>query len=511
MTKKHIRRFRVRYDWVMFALLMLFLFASIIQKQTGFLRFRPLGGVIVATPKPQLSLETYQNNTYQKQLEQYASENFGLREPVIRIYNQYLWSAFRKTYCHFIVPGKHNYLYYKAAVDDYYGTEVSGHIESYEEAVRNVEAELELMHKLRDILKGYGIEFLAFIAPDKPVVYPEFLPRQDADITTLNVAEYFDRRMTETGFPHINMTSWFVAMRDTVSFPLFPKTDSHWGYSAIYGYDSLFRFMSALGEPDFPKLRIGPPVAWVSDKPEGDEETLNLLFRIPGDEVKYKSEITVEPDTCQRKPRVLFVGDSFIWSMENYLPIRELMDEKEIWFYNSSAYMGFDKTKADVKEINALRHILKADYVVFYAAGHQWHKATFGFTKDALRWFAESSHEDICKILTTNKIECNKDWLMAMKMYAFTHELPLEDVLGMEADNVLENRCLLRESVMFDSAVFIQIRKSDLIRQWQSDPTQMKHIEDKAKAQKLPFEEMLERDVQWVVEQQLKNKQYGIQ
>ena len=91
MNRKRKRRLKlkVRYDWVLFALLMLFLFASIIQKQTGLIRFRPLGGVIVATPKPQLSFETYRNNSYQQQLEKYASENFGLREPVIRIYNQY--------------------------------------------------------------------------------------------------------------------------------------------------------------------------------------------------------------------------------------------------------------------------------------------------------------------------------------------------------------------------------------------------------------------------------------
>ena len=104
--RKRRLKLKVRYDWVLFALLMLFLFASIIQKQTGLIRFRPLGGVIVATPKPQLSFETYRNNSYQQQLEKYASENFGLREPVIRIYNQYLWTTFNKTYCNFIMPGK---------------------------------------------------------------------------------------------------------------------------------------------------------------------------------------------------------------------------------------------------------------------------------------------------------------------------------------------------------------------------------------------------------------------
>ena len=495
----------LKYDVVLFVLLMLLLFVPIVQEHTGVFPVKPLKGVFEPTPQPELSLESYKTNAYQMQLEKYVGEHFGLREPVIRVYNQYLWSAYHKTYCHFIMPGKKGWLYYTNAVYDYYGNEVPKHYESDSAAIADAENELRQMVELREVLKAHGVEFLAFIAPDKTKVYPEYLPRQDANTTSVRMAEYYDRRMTELGFPHVDMTQWFVAMRDTASFALFPKTDSHWRYSAVYGYDSLFRYMNTLGGPTFPTLHIGPAIGFSSGEMEGDEETLNLLFRIRGGDVKYKSDITVEQDSSQRKPRVLFVGDSFIWSLDTHLPTRSLMDNREVWFYNNTAFEGFDNRKENVKEIDRLRHILNADYVVFYSAGHQWWEATYGFAADALQLFRQASETDITKARLMNDIEHDKDWLSRLKIYASQKSVSLEEILRDEADNVLENQALLRDSVVKDTAAFIQIKKAEIMRQWRGNAEQMKQIEEKAKKRNLSVEVMLEKDAQWVIDRQIEN------
>ena len=497
-----MKKLRMKYDWVLFGLLMAFLFLAHFQKWTGLFPVRPLGGVIEPTPMPELTFDAYKSTAFQSQLEQYSGEYFGFREPVIRIYNQYLWSVFHKTYCSYLVPGKKGWLYYKVAVDDYYGTELLSHFKSNEEAIQSANAELWQMYLLDKELKSHGITFIAFLAPDKPRVYPEYLPRQEADTTTVDLSDYYDRCMTKMGIPHINMTSWFVAMRDTVPFPLFPKAESHWFYSAVYGYDSLFRYMNTLGEPDFPKMHIGPPEAYVSDEVVDDESVLNLLFRVRGSKWRYRSEITVEP-TTERKPRVLFVGDSFIWSLERMLPYKELMDDKEIWFYNNTAFVGMENEKWNVKEINRLRHILKADYVVCYAAGHQWWQGTFGFVGDALWQFKQASEADIAKARLMNDIERDEDWLLTLKLYGFRHALPLEEVLGLEADRVMSGEPLLREGMVVDTAVLMQIKIEELKRDWRLYPKQLRLIEEKAKKNGITFEEMLDRDARWVANQML--------
>lgn len=555
-------KIKITYAQILFALLMAFLFVPLIQEHTGLIPVKPLKGVIIATPKPELTIENYRSSAYQAQLEQYASEHFGLREPVIRLYNQYMWSAFNKTYCQFIVPGKQGYLYYALAVNEHFGTELLHHYPSNEAAMKDADIELRQMNKVRHVLKDYGIEFLAFIAPDKPEVYPEYLPRRDADTTTVHIDDYFCRRMEETGFPFINMTDWFVSMRDTASFPLFPKTDSHWRYASIYGFDSLFRYINTLeGEAKFPTLRIGPPIAYESDKLEGDEETLNLLFRIHNDKTQYKSNITVEPDSTHRKPKVLFVGDSFIYSMAEFMPVKEIMQDREIWFYNNTAYEGFDNKTESVKDIDRLSHILNADYVVFYSAGHQWWEATYSFAKDALlqlcvsdslfdatvteladkfrhldgyddlteeelrgqmKWMLKNNPElipglegeamptirntkRIEQALFTNRIKADKDWLTSIQMYANKQAISIDDALHEEADRFAKNEPLIRDELVFDTAVFIQMKKQEIIKNWRPNPQIMQMIQQKAKERDLPIDVVLEQDAQWVINQQIEN------
>ena len=555
-----MRKFKIKYDLILFALLMAFLFVPIIQEWGGVFPVKPLKGVFEPTPKPELSFDNYKSNIYQTQIEKYASEHFGMREPVIRLYNQYVWSTYNKTYCHFIVPGKEGYLYYALAVNEHYGLELPKHYKSNEEAMKDADAELRQMNKLRHVLKDYGIEFVAFIAPDKPEVYPEYLPRRDADTNSIHLTDYFSRRMDEIGFPYINMTDWFVKMRDTASFPIFPKTDSHWRYSAIYGYDSLFRFINALdGEAKFPTLHIGPPITYKSDKLEGDEETLNLIFRINSDKTQYKSNITVESDSTHRKPKVLFVGDSFIYSMNDFMPVRDIMADREIWFYNNTAYEGFDNKTESVKDIDRLSHILNADYVVFYSAGHQWWEATYSFAKDALlqlcvsdslfeatvsnmakqmrnyEGYSDMTEEEVRnnmaymlrndpelipglegenmptirntkrieQALFANRIKADKDWLSSIQMYATQKAISLDDALKEEAKRMDQGESLIRDEVVFDTATFIQMKKLEIMEKWRHNPEMVNMIQQKANERNLTFEVMLEKDALWVINQQI--------
>ena len=551
---------RITFDLILFALLMVFLFVPLIQQWTGLFPVKVLKGAVEPTPKPELTFDNYKSNTYQTQIEKYTSEHFGLREPVIRLYNQYVWTAFNKTYCHFIVPGKKGYLYYALAVNEHFGLELPKHYKSNKEAMKDADAELRQMNKLRHVLKDYGIEFVAFIAPDKPEVYPEYLPRRDANDTTIHLTDYFSRRMNEIGFPYINMTDWFVSMRDTASFPLFPKTDSHWRYSAIYGYDSLFRFINTLdGEVKFPNIHIGPPVAYESDKLEGDEETLNLIFPIRGGKTKYKSDITVEADSTQRKPKVLFVGDSFIWSLGEFMPAREIMADREVWFYNNTAYIGFDNKTQSVRDIDRLSHILNADYVVFYSAGHQWWEATYGFAKDALlqlcvsdslfeasvddytkkmhnyEGYADMTEEEVRKnmaymlrndpelipgldgeemptirnterineALTISRIRGDKDWLNALNFYAVQNGMSPDDALREEARRITLGETSLREETVIDTAAYIQMKKQEIIDNWRGNPDQMRQMQQKANGRGLTLEEMIEKDAQWIINKKI--------
>ena len=487
---------------ILTCLLLLF---SPLQKQFRLFRFKPLKGVFEPTPKPELTFDSYRSGVYQTQTEKYLSENFGFREPLIRFYNQYDFSFFNNTHCHFITPGKDGYLFYDQAVNDYFGTEVPKHFDTDDDLRAKADKEVDLMKQLQTELHKYGIEFMTFLAPDKPWVYPEYLPKHPPRLPdAVNTVEYYDQKMTEAGIPHIEMTKWYQQMKDTASFDIFTKTDSHWRYAAVYGYDSLFRYMNSLNDFGIPKIHIGPVQSYTTDLLEGDEETLNLMFPIKGTSTKYKADITIESDSTTRKPRVLFVGDSFIWSLETFMPWSEIMEDVEIWFYNSTAYVGFQKEAFKVSDINRLASILNADFVVYYAAGHQWWQTSFGFLEDAIGQLNVS--DSIIRLTQQmNVIRNDRKWKAAIRIQASIQNLSIDEVLRQEALNVIGGKPLLRDVTPVDSASIIRVEKERIEKSWRGSKEIMTRMEQKAEERGISVDSMLYLDIDWIINNKIEN------
>ncbi|MBR5780897.1 MAG: hypothetical protein IKY27_02795 [Bacteroidales bacterium] len=536
-TKTHI---------ILFSILMAILWLPLIQEQFDIFKVKPLTGFTEKTELPELTYQSYSDGKYQIQLEKYVSENFGFRENLIRIYNQYIWAFFKKTYIHFITPGKDNWLFYEGAVKDYYGTEQYSAFSTAEKAKDYFDKNVEMMCQLRNVLKSYDIEFLSFMAPSKVYVYSEYLPRRDKDTTTINSLDYYSNALAEAGFPNIEMTSWFRSMKDTLEYTVFPKTDNHWQYTAVYGYDSLFRFMNSLNDFGIPKIKYGKPEPYYV-KCHNDEASLNLLFPIINKSEDYKLNVEIECDENCKKPKVLFVGDSFIWGLNEQLPWNEIMDDVEILFYNEDVFKGFDRVHLYKNEINLLRSILRADYVVFYTSAHQWYKATYKFVEEALLALCVSdslmqaetiriadslnisiddarykitkepylikgisnvenpvirnSHE-IAIAQIANEIEEDKDWVEALKIQANIQGKSLEEIYKIEADNVLNNKTLLRDFTDVTEEMIFEVKVNELVKKWRGDKEMILFLEQKAKEKNKDFETVIYEDAKWVIEQE---------
>jgi hypothetical protein len=328
--------------------------------------------------------------------------------------------------------------------------------------------------------------------------------------------------------------------------------------------------MDRLNDFGIPDIHVNGMIELDTNYRESDEKNLNLIFPIPNDAPKYWPDVTVDGGEGCRKPKVLFVGDSFIWDLETYLPWKEIMDDVEIWFYNESAFVGFEKEYHPVTEINRLRSILNADYVVWYSTGSQWCRCSYDFVEDALLrlcvtdslfdaqipWVMDSlrSHssfnkahyqwrhlehredslrkyaikalrdnpllipgldgpdmpvirntEAIALALQGNAIANDKEWRQAIKMAASKSQRSFDEMLDEEAHNVLAGRSLLRDSIIIDTASVIQFEVEKLMKLWRNDAESIKYIENKAQERGLSFEEMLEADARWVVNERLKN------
>ena len=546
------------YDLVMFIILMLMLFAPMVQKRTGWVKTEPLKGVYPTTPYPLLDLEDFRSGDYQKQMEQQLSERFGFREPIIRLYNQYLWDFYRKTYAHDIVPGKHNWLYYRQNVNDYYGIEMYRWLPDAPTARETFDRKARLMLKLRGVLQDYGIEFLMFMAPEKGFLYPEHLPDRQRDTTSVNAREYYAAKFEENGFPFIELTAWFQALKeaDTLPYSLISQTGAHWGFSSVLAADSLLRFMETLKNEPLPKLAIGP-FHESADSTQNDdhdlEMNLNLMrkMRHPYDRL-YDAEVTVVADSTVRKPKVLFIGNSYLWRMHYYIPFDELFEQSEFWFYNSTAYYGPNYSEqCPVLKLNLLEKMLNADYIVWFTTGNLMYKATYGFVETALmnlcvdddkantirtqlmdslnlswqeanqilinnpeHYFSELAGDSIPtarnprvrETLVINEIKKDSTWMWNLSTcQTVIQNASLEQVLLMEAHNVIEGQPLMRDMPNPETKRDrVEQLVVDMIEEVKTKPELMQQIEEKAAKNGISVEEQTVFDARWIVHDLIK-------
>ena len=561
---------------LLFVLTMALLFVFAIQKQAKIWTFEPLNGVFEPTPQPELTFETYRTAKFQSQVEPYLKENMGFREPLIRFYNQFLYDFFRKTYSEEVVIGKDHWFYFRQHVNEYYGTEMYRWFPSAEKAREGYDREARLMWKLRNILNEYGIEFLMFMAPDKGYLYPEHLPNRKMDTTSVNAREYYSRKFDEYGFPYIEMTKWFLDLKeaDTLPYSLFSQSGAHWGFSAVLAADSVFRLMEDLKGVSLPKMHIGPLKESSIETKHGDhdlEHTINLMRGVPHKYDRlYDAEVTVVADSTSMRPNVLFVGNSFLWRMHYYIPFDDMFSHSEYWFYNSTAYFGKGYSQSCmVGDLDLLSKLLESDYVVWFTDGNQMYKVSYGFVESALmelcfseeqvgerreqlmdslsrdsltlrrfgshlskdelvsqlwtranelmqkdpeRYFPELAGDSVPTArnpripasLVIRDIKKDTAWMRNLQCQTVIRNASLNQVLEMEAQNVLNNRPLMRDSgEVFSPEVYVESLVKSMMEDMRYKPSLMEMIKEKADANGWSVEEQLEADARWIVNDQI--------
>lgn len=374
----------------LFGLLMVFLFSFMIQEHFKPFKTKELMGYFMKPNKPKFRWEWYMSGYFQEHLEKYIANNYGFREPIIRLYHQYCWDFFGKEYVSYIHSGREKWLYYGHNVEDYYGTEMYHWYPDAEAARQGYEQEVRLMNKVKGILADYDVTVLTFIAPSKSIIYPEYLPRREHDTTTLNAREYFIKRFGETGMPCFDMNAYFLQMKDTCSFYLFPPTGDHWNFSCVYATDSLLHFMEQQRHIRLPQIEYGNE--YLSECRIGDlmnrdlEGELNLMRPIRFDhKYDYKErDYWLTSDSTTVKPSALFIGNSFLLRTMAYIPPKEVFSDFQFWYYNRVAYQDADKIIDSVNTLDRLDYLLDADYIVWFSSSSQMYRATEGFAEDAI-------------------------------------------------------------------------------------------------------------------------------
>lgn len=276
-----------------------------------------------------------------------------------------------------VVIGKDGWMYFdqEGAIDDYRCRDpfTTGELDT---VVRNVTA-------LRDHLQKRGIALYIIIAPEKPSIYPEYLPDTIKRLGTVcrndqAIAAIRDR----TTVPIVDPRGAIIeGKRDG---PVFAKTDSHWNDpGAFTAYRQLlaviqrrFPDIEPLDWSDFDRRTVTMPgldlAALLSLQKKMKEETIRLVRRTPN--LAVKSTVTfadpnpnthmnpsawVVPDSTQ--PRLLVLRDSFSNALLPYLA-ETFSRTAAVWTYAASPDI-LEAEKPDIVVLEVVQRKLEEAFL----------------------------------------------------------------------------------------------------------------------------------------------------
>ena len=225
---------------------------------------------------------------------------------------------------------------------------------------------------------------------------------------------------------------------------------------------------------------------------------------------------------------------------------------------------------AEVGNLDILQKILDNDYVVWFTDGNQMYKVSYGFIEDALielcvdesrvdqrrmeimdslshvpkvmkeiegmdeeertsklwikanqlfrkdpeKYFPELAGDSIPtarnpripEALVVRDIKRDSAWMKNMQCQTVIHNATLEQVLKMEAQNVLNGRPLMRdEQDVFSREVYVKGLVKAVEEQIRNNPEMLESVRQKTEATGMSFEEQLHADATWIVNYQIEH------
>ena len=440
---------------ILFALTAVLLFASMSQKWFGWPALKPLKGVENEQPKPVLNFQNYVEGSFQRQTEAHLKQHLGFRPTLIRLYNQYLWDFYGKTPVTEgqVTFGKDGWMYEPWVVADHYQRQFRYFASDSTQMASLLTEEAERLLQLQQTLESSGIKLFVCLVPAKDLICPEYVPEnQDTRFDNepkISARLFNEENYTQLGINHLNLEQWFLQIKDTADFMLFPKTGTHWSrYAALQGADTLIRYMEHLGGINMHNLVIGPRYLHRAIDPDDDlESLLNLMRPLPRPKYWY-ADVKADDDTTAVKPKIIVIGDSFWWTIAAQLPFGEFFSESPYWYYNSTVY--YDPRYNSVDEFDLAEELLTADFVVLFYCATQQYRMNDGFTQKAI------------------------------------------EALGQ-----------MPEGVDLDSTAYIEREIQKTIARLLADHNSMDMIREKAETNGFSIEEQLRADAEWIINYQI--------
>jgi hypothetical protein len=313
---------------ILAGILLFALYLPLLQGYLHLIDIPSLQGAYLEPEKPIFNFKNWFSSEYQDKEDLYISKKFGLADFFIRLHNQIDFTFFDKLHSQKVKRGKNDYLFADNYITSYNGYDFCG--DGY---IYNQVKKIKL---IQDTLSKLNKTFILIIAPGKAYFFPEYIP-DTLKNTNRNSTNYYSytKYLKKESVNLIDFNGYFITHKNNSQYLLYPKTGIHWSfYGKVIVMDSIIKYVENKRNIDF------PGISWSEvemSEAKGDdkdiEESLNLLFQIPGPQYAYP-KIIFDIDSNKKRPSVWAVGDSFYGGlfMDGFHNI--FSKNSQFWYYN---------------------------------------------------------------------------------------------------------------------------------------------------------------------------------
>ena len=473
--------------YLLITLSFVLLLMPLAQKRLGVGEGPKLSGIYKSESPPDLKYFTWKrwfSGVFQDKISAQVNDHLGFRSTLIRINNQCDFSLFRIIHAEGFIAGKQGILYEEDYIHEYTGRYFIGKT--------TIDLKIRRLKAVQEELKKRGTCLLFVIEPGKASYFPEHIPdRYRPGRRTLTNMEYMKQRLDALQAGYIDLNSWFLSMKDTSRYKLFPEYGMHWSiYSVALVVDSLSGYLRekcGARIPGFTVERVD-----VSDSLQGSDrdiaDMLNLVFPLRQVTAAYP---VIRYDTAKPSLRVIGVADSYFNNIY-YVYAPHLFANTEYWYYNSTLYYGNSYGDEKVDHSNLAAKFKETDVILLMVSEINAHCGFWNFVDQAYEALFPPHRDSWC-YRYENQIRNERWWFRGMVKESAAEGITLERAVRQNAAYVMcVNYDRLENKTHADSV-------SRIIWDIRTTPEWLHKVWTVSKERNLPLETCLASEAEYVL------------
>lgn len=428
-----------KYKYILFYTFIALLTLPLIQYQFNILSEPKLDGAFIKSKKIELTKDSWLSADFQDKYGNFFNDNLGFRSFFVKSYNQINKLLYKKISSKGTIIGKKNTLFQTSYIRAINGEDFVGSA-----LLKKKTEKLQLVQKW---LKQKNIDFVLVIAPGKASVLKEYIPEEYLikNPDTINYDALIPI-LKKTNINYIDLKQYFLQIKDTTKYPLFPRCGTHWsGYAVSIAADTLFKYIEKITNTNLKDFHSES--GEITDKnlrftDDDIGKALNLIWDIKSDTLYYPN-VVFDNSKKYKKLNVLSVGDSFnqsFWGFYPYFP--ELFDtSSRYWYYNKTVSWPKKFEGKPVYNLDFKSEIENRNLIILLTTEQNLNWFGFNFIEDL--YFYENPNTNETDLLIKkykNKILSDSNWLDQVKQKAAKRGLSLDSMITIDAEWMVKNK-----------------------------------------------------------------------